>query len=200
MKNCGSSSFILHRSSFPINHPMNATAPSRMSLLRKAVLRFLGFALLLYLGVLLMLMFFENRLVFQPTRASEDWQTAPSSYFQDVELVSAKGTKLHAWWCPLDGSDQAMLYLHGNAGNLSHRGPSVQKVRDIAQDQRADRGLSRLRQKRRLAQRNWAVTMPPRMLPTTGSSSSRRSNRSASPVRPVAGRRRGREPGQPQEA
>ena len=78
-----------------------------------------------------MLMFFENRLVFIPTRASDDWQAAPSRFFQDVDLVCAKGTKLHGWWCPYADSGQAVLYLHGNAGNLSHRGPSVQKVRDL---------------------------------------------------------------------
>ncbi len=78
-----------------------------------------------------MLTSFENRRVYLPIRAGDDWQEPPSSDFQDVDLVTAKGTKVHAWWCPHDGSDQAVLYLHGNAGNLSHRGPSMVKVRDF---------------------------------------------------------------------
>ena len=50
-----------------------------------------------------------------------------------MELVSADGTRLHAWWCPCKDpvSRQerigagAVLYCHGNAGNLSHRGRSI---------------------------------------------------------------------------
>jgi fermentation-respiration switch protein FrsA (DUF1100 family) len=67
----------------------------------------------------------ENRLVFHPTPASLDWQPAPADGIEDVELHSADGTLIHAWWYPREGATGALLYCHGNAGNLSHRGTSV---------------------------------------------------------------------------
>ncbi|MBI3408891.1 MAG: alpha/beta hydrolase [Planctomycetes bacterium] len=82
-----------------------------------------------YLGVILVLSFLENRLVFRPSNAQE-WAAPPSSEIQDVHLTSADGTKIHAWWCPCD-EPGAILYCHGNAGNLSHRGRSILKMRDL---------------------------------------------------------------------
>jgi fermentation-respiration switch protein FrsA (DUF1100 family) len=47
-----------------------------------------------------------------------------------VELTSADGTRLHAWWYPHDRATGAVLYLHGNAGNLSSRGDRVVEWHD----------------------------------------------------------------------
>src|SRR5262249_11712895 len=81
--------------------------------------------------VCLVLMFLENWMVFHPTKASEDWQAPPSAEVRDVFLTTAEGTKIHAWWWPAPGSRGAILYCHGNAGNLSHRGGSGQKLRQL---------------------------------------------------------------------
>jgi fermentation-respiration switch protein FrsA (DUF1100 family) len=78
-----------------------------------------------YLGVILVLMALENRLVFFPTPAAVDWQPPLSDLIQDVQLTTPPGMKLHAWWLPQEGATGAILYCHGNAGNLSHRGRSV---------------------------------------------------------------------------
>jgi fermentation-respiration switch protein FrsA (DUF1100 family) len=86
---------------------------------------------IVYLGVLLVLMLFENSQVYHPVRALQDWQTPPVADIQDVSLLSADGTRLHAWWLPCPGSKSALLYLHGNAGNLSHRGSSLVKIREV---------------------------------------------------------------------
>lgn len=81
-----------------------------------------------------MLLGLENRFVFVPTRAIQDWQPPPADLnIQDVELTSAGSTRIHAWWMtprnwqPADG---ALLYSHGNAGNLSHRGEGLRRWRD----------------------------------------------------------------------
>lgn len=90
------------------------------------MLAVLGLVAICYLGVLLLLLALENRLLYYPARASDDWvdpATIPLKV-EDVELTSADGTRLHAWWCPLSGGEsatEAMLFCHGNAGNLSHR-------------------------------------------------------------------------------
>lgn len=83
-----------------------------------------------YGGFVLMLVFLENRLVYRPADANH-WAPKPIAEIQDIELTSSDGTRIHAWWCPTQKSDQALLYCHGNAGNLSWRGGSIVKLRDI---------------------------------------------------------------------
>jgi fermentation-respiration switch protein FrsA (DUF1100 family) len=79
--------------------------------------------------VLLML---ENRFVFHPTRDVEP--PPPGLHIQDVELRSADGTPIHAWWTISDDwqpAQGALLYCHGNGGNLTYRGESVRRLRDL---------------------------------------------------------------------
>lgn len=82
-----------------------------------------------YVGVIALLMFLENRLVYHPRTAQEDWAPPPSPEIEELELKSADGNVLGAWWLPCPASDRTMLYLHGNGGNLSHRGGSLLKMR-----------------------------------------------------------------------
>ncbi|MFO0969760.1 MAG: alpha/beta hydrolase [Gemmataceae bacterium] len=77
-----------------------------------------------------MLTFLENKLLFRPASAAEDWQPAPIPQIEDVDLQSADGTPIHAWYLPHPTSRGAVLYFHGNAGNLSHRGFSIVKLRE----------------------------------------------------------------------
>ncbi|CAN5380445.1 alpha/beta hydrolase [soil metagenome] len=72
-----------------------------------------------------MLLALEKWLLFHPTPASVSWDPPPSKRVQDIELHLADGTFIHGWWFPTVNwkpEDGATLYLHGNAGNLSHRG------------------------------------------------------------------------------
>ena len=45
--------------------------------------------------------------------------------YEEVPLRSADGADLHGWYIPAPGSVRALLFLHGNAGNISHRGDSL---------------------------------------------------------------------------
>jgi fermentation-respiration switch protein FrsA (DUF1100 family) len=75
--------------------------------------------------VLAVLMALENWLVYYPVLASKEWIAPPNNRVQDIELESADGTRIHAWWCPVEGAKGAVLYCHGNAGNLSQRSGSI---------------------------------------------------------------------------
>jgi fermentation-respiration switch protein FrsA (DUF1100 family) len=103
--------------------------------------RIIRLPLFCYLGVLFVLWLLENSLVF-PASGPGEWEPAPSADIKDVFLTSAGGTQIHAWWCPLTSSpspdgkgvrseEEALLYCHGNGGNLSHRGASILKLRDF---------------------------------------------------------------------
>src|SRR5262245_3451725 len=97
--------------------PAVAPRPS----LKRRLLRLLRVLAVTYLGISLVLLLLENSLVYFPTPASAGWWPPPSRDVRDVELTSADGTRLHAWWVPRPGGDGAVLCLNGNAGNLSHR-------------------------------------------------------------------------------
>jgi fermentation-respiration switch protein FrsA (DUF1100 family) len=81
-----------------------------------------------YIGVVIVLLFLENKLLFHPIQASDEWLEPPSPRVQDVVLQSAAGDQIHAWWYPTakwHPEQGAVLYCHGNAGNLSHRGEAI---------------------------------------------------------------------------
>jgi pimeloyl-ACP methyl ester carboxylesterase len=78
-----------------------------------------------YLGILVLLLSLEDRLLYMAGSAA-DWLPPPSSLpVQEVQLTSRDGNRICAWWVtppnwkPADG---AVLFSHGNGGNLSHRG------------------------------------------------------------------------------
>jgi fermentation-respiration switch protein FrsA (DUF1100 family) len=92
------------------------------------LLRIAGIAACSYIGVIIVLLFLETRLLFHPTRANEEWISPPNSRVEDVFPQSRDGIRIHAWWCPTaDWSPDkgALLYSHGNAGNLSHRADAI---------------------------------------------------------------------------
>ena len=104
---------------------LSATAKFASARPRRRLLRWGLWAVLGYLGVLSLFLFLENFLLFHPHRAEDAWVAPPSPKVQDIELHAADGTRLHAWWYPREGSQGALLYCHGNAGNLSYRGGAV---------------------------------------------------------------------------
>jgi fermentation-respiration switch protein FrsA (DUF1100 family) len=103
---------------------------SRPGFLASPWRRFFIYVLLGYVALVSIMLFFENWLVYHPTPASLHWVDPPSPDIEDVQLTCADGTRIHAWWWPAKDSDQALLYCHGNAGNLSHRGKSMVKLRE----------------------------------------------------------------------
>jgi uncharacterized protein len=105
---------------------MEKTAPSWP----RRIFRFLRLALFVYLGVVLVLMFLENWLVYPAVKATRDWQSPPSPDIEDVYLTCADGVRVHGWWLPCPDAKSALLYLHGNGGNLSWRGNSIVNMRD----------------------------------------------------------------------
>lgn len=76
----------------------------------------------------MVLLLLENWLLYYPVRATQDWQPPPNARVQDLFLETADGVRIHAWWCPTPDwqpEQGAMLYCHGNAGNLSHRAGTI---------------------------------------------------------------------------
>lgn len=63
-----------------------------------------------------------DRLIYFPSRAHDGGTPAALGLaYEDVALTAADGVRLHAWWVPAPAARRAVLLLHGNAGNVSHR-------------------------------------------------------------------------------
>lgn len=45
--------------------------------------------------------------------------------YEEVKLSTEDGTVLHGWFVPAGRARQALLFCHGNAGNISHRLESI---------------------------------------------------------------------------
>ena len=74
--------------------------------------RFAMFVMLLLAGCLSV----ENALVYHPRPGAAPVEAPPP--LQDVELKLADGTAIHARWAPHPSGAAAILYCHGNGGNL----------------------------------------------------------------------------------
>jgi fermentation-respiration switch protein FrsA (DUF1100 family) len=66
-----------------------------------------------------------HRSVFIPMKHPDgDWQEANSLGVEDVWMDSG-AVRIHGWWKPLPEAQAAVLFLHGNAGNVTHRGRHI---------------------------------------------------------------------------
>lgn len=76
-----------------------------------------------YTAVLVLVFLFQSHLVFFPGTGREAVLT-PQSYgmrFESLQIRTADGETLHAWWVPAEDARGVVLFFHGNAGNISHR-------------------------------------------------------------------------------
>ncbi|MDP1956786.1 MAG: alpha/beta fold hydrolase, partial [Rhodocyclaceae bacterium] len=85
------------------------------SLLGIAAMTYAGFALLLYL--------LQPSLVYYPEIGREIAATPREAglLYEDVKLVTTDGVDLHGWFVAASDPRGTVLFLHGNAGNISHR-------------------------------------------------------------------------------
>ena len=88
------------------------------------------FVAVVYLLVMAFLMVFEESLIFFPSKHPEgDWRPTGLS-FEDAWFQAADGTKLHGWYVPHDSPQAAILFCHGNAGNVTHRADILERLHD----------------------------------------------------------------------
>lgn len=89
-------------------------------------------------GLLLLLAYLlQPRLLFLPGVPGREVETTPARIgllFRDVELKTSDGETLHGWWLPHEDSRATVLFLHGNAGNISHRLDSLQIFHELGVD------------------------------------------------------------------
>src|SRR5580658_3997759 len=75
------------------------------------------------------LYFFANRVVYFPSKYPQGfWDAAQQLHASDVWIDTRDGVRLHAWFVARDAAKWVTLFLHGNAGNITHRLPHIQEI------------------------------------------------------------------------
>ncbi len=83
-------------------------------------------------GALTTLMyFFQERLLYHPTRNLVASPSNVGLHFEDVHFTTADGEKLHGWWVPHEEAFATILFFHGNAGNISGRIDTIEKLQAL---------------------------------------------------------------------
>ena len=72
--------------------------------------------------------FLDQMMVYFPERELIAKLSDVGLAYEDVSLTAADGTKLHGWHVPGE-SRTTLLWLHGNAGNISHRVDNIAMLR-----------------------------------------------------------------------
>jgi hypothetical protein len=67
----------------------------------------------------------QSSMIFFPLRGIDATPADWNMEYEEVELRTADGVALHGWYIPAATSDRVLLFFHGNAGNISHRGESL---------------------------------------------------------------------------
>lgn len=83
-----------------------------------------------YLLIVVVMMLFENALIFIPTRYPEgNWHPAAFSP-EDAWFTSDDGIRLHGWYLPKKNAKAAVLFCHGNGGNITHRDEALEMLHE----------------------------------------------------------------------
>jgi fermentation-respiration switch protein FrsA (DUF1100 family) len=90
---------------------------------------------LAFAGFILLLRWREPHMIYYPFREIELTPANLGLRFDDVYLTTADGVKINGWFLPCGQPPRfTVLFLHGNAGNISHRHDKCAVFRELGWD------------------------------------------------------------------
>lgn len=92
-------------------------------------IRLLRFAVLIYVTLVAMLLFFETALVYPAPPISRDNWLRPDLEFEDVSFTSDDGTQLHGWYFEHPNPRAHLIFFHGNAQQVASLGDYMNALR-----------------------------------------------------------------------
>jgi fermentation-respiration switch protein FrsA (DUF1100 family) len=92
--------------------------------------KFLRIAFLSYVGILAVLMFFENSLIWVPQNFKDDNWSPTGMKIEEAHIDSTDGVKLHGWYLAHEHPLAVVLFCHGNSGNVTHRAEIMRLLHD----------------------------------------------------------------------
>ena len=90
----------------------------------------MSLALLLVIGAVALGMWMRmiDRVIFQPSRGVDLLPEQVGIEGEEVFLDTEDGVRIHSFFLPSPGATRGLLFLHGNAGNASHRLPNAAEL------------------------------------------------------------------------
>jgi uncharacterized protein len=73
----------------------------------------------------LLIYFYQPKLIYFPHKEVEATPEFISLDYDNITLTTIDEVELNAWWIPHPDARATLLFLHGNAGNISHRLDSI---------------------------------------------------------------------------
>ena len=88
----------------------------------------------MYGALCLYLFLMQAKLLYYPNIPSRELTASPADInldYKTVTLSTSDDVKLHGWFIPATDERGALLFFHGNAGNISHRLDSLKIFHDL---------------------------------------------------------------------
>jgi len=76
---------------------------------------------IVYMLVTVVMMIFEESLIFFPMRYPDGFWRTEGLPIEDAQFDASDATRLHGWYMPHNDPRAVVLFCHGNAGNVTHR-------------------------------------------------------------------------------
>lgn len=100
---------------------------------RMVISIFIGL-ILAYIIILFFAFLLQSKMVYVPTRELYRTPKNIDLDYDEIRLITADGVNLSAWYIPASNSRGAVLFCHGNAGNISHRLDSIRIFHELDLD------------------------------------------------------------------
>ena len=99
-----------------------------LSFLRKFFFTGIPVIIIVFFSLKLLLFFFEEKLIFFPYQSVDS--PPPGSGFKEVFIDTEDGLRLNGWFYRSPSPGIFVLFFHGNAGDLEHRGDFLLTLKD----------------------------------------------------------------------
>ncbi len=91
------------------------------------ILPYIVFPVIIYIIFLGAIYFLQARLLYFPDKIIENTPDVLGMEYTDFNFKTEDGLNLHGWFIKGSNPEKALLFCHGNAGNISHRLESIQQ-------------------------------------------------------------------------
>lgn len=108
--------------------PPTAAPASSVSIWQWWPFRLARIVVIPYIVVVLLLMGFEERLIFPAFQSPHDNWQPQGLPIEEVSFKSLDGVALHGWYVPHATPVAVILFAHGNSGNITHRTHALRKL------------------------------------------------------------------------
>jgi fermentation-respiration switch protein FrsA (DUF1100 family) len=100
----------------------------------RALAGVVGLVTALYAFVVALVYLRQERMLYFPTSQIEATPRDIGLDYEDVTFAAADGVRLHGWYVPAPAGRATLLFMHGNAGNISHRLDSIRLFHGMSLD------------------------------------------------------------------